>query len=277
MVGLQVQGCSLPTEDTFFVNPAWCQVSWQTVSQMSKEGPYVPPQIPGLNPLIGPDQATRDSSFAMVAFKEMLRGEESARTYPYSGWTERTCNLAILVQGALQDMIDDESFIHIGVSGTCHAPGITEEASDIRRYLLKLINWLLNGKAYLGMLHGWVLLLSTFEPLHTKIFTPAKAERSPWIVTPAMASIDLNLAMMNVLRNTLEALTSCYRLMGQGELLQKSKSTISNIHLKHQGAHCYDGGSQLHCCVSGPHRGDAGEGAGRCRPEVVLRQSVLHG
>lgn len=223
MAAPHVQGWEPPTANMFFVDPASCQVSWLTLSQMIdqvfKEVPVsrmmdqvlkglpVPdasPQmlLPGLKFY---DQATPDSSFAMLAFKETLQGETSTRTYLYTGWTEETRSLALAVLGALQATIEDSS--------------ISEEANDIRTYLLKLIGWLLNGEAYLGMLQGWMLhmVMHCQFALYTN---PSEKGSNLQQAMEKPALFDLNLAMTIVLRNAGRALSAHYRLVGGTALLK---------------------------------------------------------
>ena len=142
-----------PTEHTFYISADAAELSWDQIDRLSELRKSLRPQsrskqeFPGLN-LSGQGDGGPDSSFVMVGIASTLKGgNEEKKTFDYYLWTQRTRSLAEAVRDKAQAMMDD-----------ARSQLATEPPNVFLAYTVKVIDWTLNNKAYIGMLQGWMLV-----------------------------------------------------------------------------------------------------------------------
>lgn len=186
-----------PTKDTFYISADAADVAWERLDHLfDLRGPMRQlarrrQEIPGLD--VSGKRENPDSSFVMLGIASTLRGGlEASKTFSYDLWTEKTRSLALAVREKAAALMDEQS--QTGV----------QQPDRFLTYIIKVIDWALNNKAYLGMLQGWMLITGID---HTSIAS-STGSRVVQIAVPRGKALnaDMNSCMQTFLHNTATAL-----------------------------------------------------------------------
>ena len=181
-----------PTWDNYYINAAAADMTWEALGAVfDARAPMRPTvrrrqQVPGLN--LSPNNMDPDSSFVMLGMAHTLnQGLEPSKTFSYELWTGKTQALAQAVRVRAQALMDAQT-----------------EPDRLLTYIIKVIDWALHGKAYLGMLQGWMLITAAD---HKSISLQA-GSRLLQIAVPSGQALaaDMNSCMQTFLHNTADAL-----------------------------------------------------------------------